>query len=98
MGKVGTRIARLLVGSVKTNIGHLESAAGVAGLIKVLLALEAGVDSEAPPPRAARTPRLDWERLPIRVTTEGTPWPAAGDRRRAGGGEFVRILRHQRPT
>ena len=68
----------LLVGSVKTNVGHLETAAGVAGLIKVLLALRAGVipkhlHFERP------NPRMDWEALPVRVTAEATPWPSFGD-------------------
>ena len=60
----------LLLGSVKTNIGHLEAAAGIAGLIKVLLAMQAGViprhlHFERP------NPRLDWERLPVRVVSGG---------------------------
>ena len=64
----------LLIGSVKTNIGHLEAAAGVAGLVKVLLAMNRGViprhlHFERP------SPRMDWERLPVRVTAEATEWP-----------------------
>ena len=69
----------LLLGSVKTNVGHLESAAGVAGLVKVLLALRHGVipkhlHFERP------NPRLDWDALPVRVTNEATPWPENLDR------------------
>ena len=69
----------LLVGSVKTNVGHLETAAGVAGLIKALLSMRAGVipkhlHFERP------NPNMDWETLPVRVTAEATPWPAVGDR------------------
>ncbi|MCY3952396.1 MAG: SDR family NAD(P)-dependent oxidoreductase [bacterium] len=69
----------LLIGSVKTNMGHLEAAAGVAGLIKVALAMHRGViprhlNFETP------SPEIDWERLPLRVTSEATAWPRAGDR------------------
>ena len=69
----------LLMGTVKTNIGHLESAAGVAGLIKVLLAMRHRVipkhlHLESP------SPHMDWDDLPVRVTTETTAWPAARDR------------------
>ena len=81
---VGVREGRdperpLLIGSVKTNIGHLEAAAGVAGVIKVLLAMREGVipehlHFERP------NPRMDWERLPVRVTSEATAWPESSDR------------------
>jgi len=65
----------LLIGSVKTNVGHLETAAGVAALIKAALAVNRGVipkhlHFENP------TPVVDWDRLPVRVTSEATPWPA----------------------
>ncbi len=64
----------LLIGSVKTNIGHLESAAGVAGVMKVVLAMQQGV---IPPHLHFRnpSPQMDWERLPLRVTAEATEWP-----------------------
>ena len=69
----------LLMGSVKTNLGHLESAAGVAALIKTVLAMQRGV---IPPHLHFRdpTPEVDWDRLPVRVTAEATPWPRAADR------------------
>ena len=78
----------LLLGAVKTNGGHLESAAGVAGVVKVLLAMRHGVipkhlHFERP------NPRLDWERLPVRVVSEATPWPGDPGRPvRAGVSSF----------
>ncbi|MDE3261804.1 MAG: SDR family NAD(P)-dependent oxidoreductase, partial [Acidobacteriota bacterium] len=65
----------LLMGSVKTNVGHLETAAGVAALIKAALAVNRGV---IPPHLHFEnpTPVVDWNRLPVRVTSETTPWPA----------------------
>ncbi|NTU84760.1 MAG: type I polyketide synthase, partial [Chloroflexales bacterium] len=73
----------LLTGSVKTNIGHLESASGVAGLLKVILALQHG---ELPPHLhlQERSPRISWERWPIDVPTSLTPWPS-GERPRIAG-------------
>ena len=69
----------LLIGSVKTNIGHLESAAGVAGLIKTVLAMNRGVI-----PRHLHfrnpNPEMDWERMPLQVTSAPTPWPTHADR------------------
>ena len=69
----------LLIGSVKTNIGHLETAAGVAGLIKTVLAMKRRLI-----PRQLHfrdpNPHLDWERLPVRVTAEDTDWPLRPDR------------------
>ena len=70
---------RLLVGSVKTNIGHLGPAAGVAGLIKTVLSMRKGVI-----PRHLNfsnpNPRIDWDRLPVRVTDAMTDWPLQTDR------------------
>ena len=64
----------LLIGSVKTNVGHLESAAGIASLIKVILAMKQGAI-----PKHLHfhdpNPNMDWERLPVRVTAELTEWP-----------------------
>ena len=78
----------LLMGTAKTNIGHLEAAAGAAGIIKVVLAMCHGVipkhlHFEEP------NPHVDWDRLPVRVTSEPTAWPAGTDRpRRAGVSAF----------
>ena len=75
----------LLIGSVKTNIGHLEAAAGIAGLIKVVLSLEHG---EIPPHLHFKqpNPNIRWDDLPIKVPTEGTPW--AEEARLAGVSSF----------
>ncbi|HKC11663.1 MAG TPA: type I polyketide synthase, partial [Vicinamibacteria bacterium] len=80
------RARRLLVGSVKTNVGHLEAAAGVAGLIKVVLALRQG---EIPAHLHFRTPNphIPWAELPVAIPTVPTPWPA-GVRRIAGVSSF----------
>ena len=69
----------LLIGSVKTNIGHLETAAGVAGLIKAVLAMKHGVIPKQLHFRNPN-PNLDWDRLPVRVTSGATDWPLHPDR------------------
>ena len=69
----------LLIGSVKTNLGHLESAAGVAALIKVVLAMRHGLIPKHLHFRDPN-PHLDWDRLPVRVVAEATDWPSAPDR------------------
>ncbi|WP_236567825.1 MULTISPECIES: type I polyketide synthase [unclassified Nocardiopsis] len=77
LGEVFSRGGRepLRVGSVKTNIGHLEGAAGVAGLLKVVLSLSHG---QLPPTRnfASPNPGIDLERLGLSPQTEREPWPA----------------------
>ncbi|MRH92591.1 SDR family NAD(P)-dependent oxidoreductase [Nocardia sp. SYP-A9097] len=77
----------LRVGSVKTNIGHLESAAGVAGLLKVVLSLE---NQALPASLNYRTPNpnIPLARLNLRVQQTLEPWPARGDIRRAGVSAF----------
>ncbi len=77
----------LLTGSVKTNLGHLEAAAGMAGLAKAVLTLEAG---EVLPHLHLKTPNplVDWDRIAVRVPTEKTPWPSTGRPRRAAVSSF----------
>ncbi|HEY7508770.1 MAG TPA: type I polyketide synthase, partial [Vicinamibacteria bacterium] len=77
----------LAIGSVKTNLGHLESAAGIAGLIKVVLALGHG---EIPPHLhlRERNPYVAWDELPLVIPTTRTPWPSSGRPRLAGVSSF----------
>ena len=77
----------LMIGSAKTNLGHLEAAAGIAGLIKVVLALE----NEAVPPHlhlGRVNPHISLDKLPISIPTELTPWTAGAERRLAGVSSF----------
>ncbi|ASL14341.1 type I polyketide synthase [Mycobacterium intracellulare] len=77
----------LLMGSVKTNIGHLEAAAGIAGVIKVILSLE----NELLPQHLHfqnPSPHIPWERLAVEVVKEATPWKRNGQRRIAGISSF----------
>lgn len=77
----------LLIGSVKTNIGHLEAAAGIAGVIKVILALE----HEALPKHLnfrKPSPHIPWDRLAVRVVQEATAWERNGAPRIAGVSSF----------
>ena len=69
----------LAIGSVKTNIGHLESAAGVASLIKTVLAMRHGVIPKHLHFREPN-PHVDWDMLPVRVTAEREAWPAHDER------------------
>jgi amino acid adenylation domain-containing protein len=75
-----------VVGSVKTNIGHLEAAAGVAGLIKVVLAFQ---HQTIPPHLHLKTlnPLIDLGDV-LAVPTEARPWPRSDQRRYAGVSSF----------
>lgn len=89
-GLGSTRPSPLLLGSVKTNIGHLSAAAGVAALIKVVLALGAG---EIPPSLHLTTPNphIPWNSATLAVPTTPMAWPPAAsghDQRLAGVSSF----------
>ncbi|WP_437606620.1 SDR family NAD(P)-dependent oxidoreductase [Sorangium sp. So ce834] len=77
----------LKIGSVKTNIGHLESAAGVAGVMKVVLSLGHGALPAQLHARALN-PRIPWAELPIEVATAAEPWRRGERPRRAGVSSF----------
>ena len=66
----------VLVGSVKTNMGHLESAAGVAGVIKILLCME---NNELVPSIhiKEKNKKIKWENSPVEVIEKNVPWKSA---------------------
>ncbi len=77
----------LWIGSVKTNLGHLEAAAGISGLIKVVLALR---HKTIPPHLHFQTPNpfIPWAELPVAVPTSAVAWPELAGRRIAGVSAF----------
>ncbi|MBN1991920.1 MAG: AMP-binding protein [Anaerolineae bacterium] len=90
------------IGSVKTNIGHLEAAAGIAGLCKVVLALHYG---EIPPHvhLASLNPHISLKNSPLAIPTERQPWPAhkprlAGISSFGFGGTNVHLVVQEAPA
>lgn len=93
----------LLLGSAKSNLGHMESAAGIAGLIKTVLALHHRVI----PPSAhykEPNPHIPFDELRLTVVAEETPWPERGHPARAGvsgfgfGGTNAHVLLEEAPA
>ncbi|MFI6231265.1 amino acid adenylation domain-containing protein [Micromonospora echinospora] len=79
------------IGSVKTNIGHVDHAAGIAGLVKVMLGLHhrelyPSLHFTAPPPG------VDHDAARVEVVTTARPWPAPADGPRAGGVTSVSLV------
>ncbi len=92
----------LRLGSVKTNIGHLEAAAGASALVKTVLALEKGVI----PPHAGLSqlnPLIDLDLIPAKLSTVPEPWPQNTAPRRAGvtsygfAGTLAHVVLEQAP-
>ncbi|MEW6234513.1 MAG: SDR family NAD(P)-dependent oxidoreductase [Candidatus Omnitrophota bacterium] len=77
----------ILLGSVKANIGHLEAAAGISGVIKVIQSLR---HEKIPPHPHLKNPSpyIPWDQLPVFVPTALTPWPRSETPRRAGVSSF----------
>lgn len=77
------RTSPLLIGSVKTNLGNMEAAAGMASLIKVILCMQhrqlvANLHYSTP------SHRIDWQAIPLQVVNKLTPWPVSNHPRTAG--------------
>jgi myxalamid-type polyketide synthase MxaE and MxaD len=92
-----------LIGSVKSNIGHLEAAAGIASIIKVALSL---YHREIPPSLHYQkpNPHIGLESLPLKVQTTHTPWPVGPGAALAGvssfgfGGTNAHVVMEEAPT
>lgn len=83
----GERTEPLPIGSCKTNLGHLETAAGVAGLVKAVLVLQ----HRAIPPSlhfSAPSPHIDFDKLKLRVPTANEPFPETEGERMVGVNSF----------
>ncbi|TSC25948.1 non-ribosomal peptide synthetase/type I polyketide synthase [Corallococcus sp. Z5C101001] len=87
LGEGRTDAERIRIGSIKANIGHLEPAAGAAGLMKVILALQ---NEELPPQVQFRelNPEIDLDALPVAIVTQPEAWPRAQRPRVAGVSSF----------
>jgi phthiocerol/phenolphthiocerol synthesis type-I polyketide synthase E len=100
--KDANRTGPCVLGSIKGNVGHLGAAAGIAGLIKTILALEA---EEIPPTAnfASPNPRIDFSSTPFVVNDRSQPWPRAELPRLAGvssfgiGGTNVHVVVEEAP-
>ncbi|MEE9242735.1 MAG: type I polyketide synthase, partial [Mycobacterium sp.] len=103
LGKGRPADAPLLIGAVKSNLGHLESAAGIAGFTKAVLALQhnripANLGYHEP------NPHIPFDKLRLKVVAQHTDWAPAGRPRRAGissfgfGGTNAHVVIEQAPV
>ncbi len=99
---LGKRDTPLTIGSVKTNLGHLDASAGIAGLIKVALSLHHKI---IPPHLHFKRPNplMDWDNLPFQIPLKATPWQTDNSPRIAGisgfgmGGTNAHAILQQAP-
>ena len=86
-GKDHSQDSPLTVGSAKTNFGHLEPAAGIAGLMKIVLSMQ---NQEIPPHLHFKepNPHINWASLPFHVPVERKAWPRGEKPRVAGVSSF----------
>ena len=87
LGRGRPENAPLLVGAIKSNLGHLEAAAGVAGFIKAVLAVQRGhipanLHFESP------NPHIPFDEMRLKVVADHQEWPSVGRARRAGASSF----------
>ncbi|MEV8307265.1 beta-ketoacyl synthase N-terminal-like domain-containing protein [Streptomyces flavidovirens] len=79
----------LSIGSVKSRLGHLEGASGIASVMKTVLMLQHGViPAAAAPDDGELNPHIPWDRLKFTVPRQNRPWPAELPRRVAGINSF----------
>jgi phthiocerol/phenolphthiocerol synthesis type-I polyketide synthase A len=87
LGRGRSEGSPLLIGAIKTNLGHTEAAAGIAGFIKTVLALQRG---EIPPNQRFESPNphIPFDNLRMKVVDAQTKWPESQHPRRAGVSSF----------
>ncbi len=102
LGRGRAADAPLLIGAIKSNLGHLEAAAGIAGFIKAVLAVQRGA---IPPNRGFETPNphIQFDNMRLKVVASEDDWPKVEHPRRAGvsafgfGGSNAHVVLEQSP-